>query len=123
MSGKTIEHARIDRASVIGGPTYKVTIETPERTHSAYVTVNHQDGQAFEIFIRTDQPQLYEWVNAVTLLVTRLLRLGVPLAEIAAELQTIHSGATSMHFLPGGERCISMVARIGNVLAKHANEG
>jgi hypothetical protein len=109
----------LDRADVIGGPTYKVTIETPDRTYRTYVTINDQDGNPFEIFIRTDNPQLYEWVNAVTILATRLLRLGVPLGEIAAELQTIHSGATSMHFLPGGERCISMVARIGTVLERH----
>lgn len=110
----------LDRADVISGPTYKVTIETPERTHRVYVTINDQDGKPFEIFIRTDNPQLYEWVNAVTILITRLLRVGFPLAEIAAELQTIHSGSTSMHFLPGGARCISMVARIGTVLERHA---
>ena len=116
----TTAHAMLERADVIGGPTYKITIETPERAHRAYVTINDQDGRPFEIFIRTDNPQLYEWVNALTILVTRLLRLGVPLDEIAAEMQAIHSGATSMHFLPGGERCISMVARIGTVLARHA---
>ena len=51
-----------------------------------------------------------------------LITSGTVREAIAEELQTIHSGATSAHFLPGGEQCISMVARLGRVLAERAQQ-
>ena len=113
-SGK--QAARQERLS---GATYKIVIEA-ERLYRLYVTVNEQDGKPFEVFVRCDHPQLYEWITAMTLLVSWLLQRGLPLDVIGRELRIIHSGATSAHFLPGGERCLSMVARIGAVLEQHA---
>ena len=75
-----------------------------------------QTSATIEVFVRCDHPQLYEWITALTLLVSWLLQRGLPLDAIGRELQIIHSGATSAHFLPGGGRCLSMVARIGAVL-------
>ena len=108
------------RQEELPGATYKVTIESPERRYRLYITVNEQDGAAFEVFVRCDHPQLYEWITALTLLVSWLLQRGLSLDAIGRELQIIHSGATSAHFLPGGDRCLSMVARIGAVLERHA---
>lgn len=111
-----------ERPEALHGTTRKIVVETPDRAYRVYVTVNEQDGRPFEIFVRCDHPQLYEWITALTLLITRLLRQGDSLEAIAEELQTIHSGATSAHFLPGGEQCISMVARLGRVLAERAQQ-
>ena len=110
----------IARQEELPGATYKVVVETPERRYRVYVTINEQDGRPFEVFVRCDHPQLYEWTTALTLLVSWLLQRGLPLDAIGRELQIIHSGATSAHFLPGGGRCLSMVARIGAVLERHA---
>lgn len=103
------------------GATYKVTVETPERRYRVYITINEQDGNPFEVFVRCDNPQLYEWITALTLLTSKLLQRGMSLKEIGQELQIIHSGATSAHFLPGGQHCISLVARIGRTLERHAD--
>ena len=111
----------LTRQEELPGATYKVVVETPERRYRVYVTINEQDGRPFEVFVRCDHPQLYEWITALTLLVSKLLQRGMPLDEIGRELQIIHSGATSMHFLPGGQRCLSMVARIGKVMEAHAD--
>lgn len=108
-----------ERPEALSGTTRKFVVETEDHAYPVFVTINEQDGRPFEVFIRTDHPQLYEWITALTLLVTRLLRQGDSLEVIAAELQSVHSSATTMHFLPSGEQCISMVARIGRVLAEH----
>jgi hypothetical protein len=109
-----------ERSDELTGTTRKIVIETMDHSYPVFITINEQNGRPFEVFIRTDHPQLYEWITALTLLVTRLLRQGDALDAIAAELQSVHSSATTMHFLPSGEQCISMVARIGRVLSDHA---
>lgn len=84
-----------------------------------YITINHLDGVPFEIFVRQDNAELYEWVTPVTVLITRLLREGVKLLVIAKELREMHS-PVSHHFIPkGGGHCPSIPARIGMVLEKH----
>ena len=115
MMGKPVA-----RQEELPGATYKIVVESPERRYRIYVTINEQNGVPFEVFVRCDHPQLYEWITALTLLVSKLLQDGWQLGEIGRELQIIHSGATSAHFLPGGGRCLSMVARIGAVLEQHA---
>ena len=124
MSDELLEGGLVDRPIArqeeLPGATYKVVVETPERRYRVYVTINEQDGRPFEVFVRCDHPRLYEWITALTLLVSWLLQRGLSLGAIGRELQIIHSGATSAHFLPGGERCLSMVARIGAVLERHA---
>ena len=112
----------IARQEELPGATYKVVVETPERRYRVYVTINEQEGRPFEVFVRCDHPQLYEWITALTLLVSKLLQRGMSLKEIGQDLQIIHSGAASAHFLPGGQRCISMVARLGRVMERHVVE-
>ena len=105
------------RPDTLTGPTYCVIIENDQQM---YVTVNHDEhGTPCEVFVRTDDPALFEWVTLVTVLITRLLRAEQPLEVIAAELQEIHSPRTR-HWVPGGKgECPSLAARIGMVLARH----
>ena len=42
------------------------------------------------------------------------------LTVIAKERQQVHSAASSLHMLNNGKLCHSIVARLGDVLAKHA---
>lgn len=106
----------VERDEVISGPTYKVTLGDGSRM---YITVNEQAGKPFEVFVRYDDPNLYEWIALATVLITRLLRAGESLEAIGRELQEIHS-PTSGHVIPGGrEYSPSMVARIGRVFEGH----
>lgn len=107
----------VPRDQVLPGATYRVDVDG----RRVYVTVNTQGGMPFEIFIRSDMAELYEWVTLSTILITRLLRAGASLSAIAAEMQEIHSSAATSHFAPGGDLCISLVARIGKVLERHAS--
>lgn len=104
------------RDDVLTGATYKVRMEDGDRM---YITVNEQGGIPFEVFIRFDRAELHEWIAALTILITRLLRAGQQLEAIADELQEIHSPASG-HMIPGSpDWCPSLVARIGQVLKAH----
>ena len=87
-----------------------------------YLIANQQDGDPFELFVRHDAPELFEWTTALSVLITRLLRAGERLEDIAAELREIHS-PLSGHMIPGtSEWCPGLVARIGRELQRHADE-
>ena len=112
-----IPAASASRSETLHGATYKVRLVDEDKL---YIIINEQDGKPFEIFIRHDAPELFEWTAALTVLITRLLRAGQPLEAIAAELQEIHSPTTG-HMVPGThDHCPSYVARIGQVLQEHA---
>ena len=102
------------------GPTYKIRVALPDRVEKIYLTVNHRDGQPFEIFIRADRPELFEWITLAARYVSRDLQRGRPLTDVAAEMIAIHSQGSSMHVLANGSQCYSLVERIGRELAKHA---
>lgn len=100
------------------GPTYMITMDDGR---PLYITINHDAaGEPVEVFIRYDDPALFEWVTLTTTLITRLLRAGQSLETIAEELKEIHSPRTR-HILPGsGNRmCPSLAARFGEVFAEH----
>lgn len=113
-----MEQGMSSRPDTLTGATYIATLEDGK---PLFVTINSDDsGTPCEVFVRMDNPDLFEWVTLVTVLITRLLRAGQPLDVVAAELQEIHS-PSSRHFIPGGGgECPSLAARIGMVLAEHA---
>ncbi len=105
-----------ERPTQLSGPTYKLVLDDSTRM---YVTINEHEGQPFEIFVRNDDPKLYEWIAAITILISRLLRQGDTLAEIGKELEQIN-GPESRHMIPGTNiQSPSMIARVGRTLRLH----
>jgi len=101
---------------VLGGPTYEVRINDDE---SFYVTINEKGGVPGEVVIRFDVPEYFEWVTILTIFITRMLEVGIPLANIAKDLKDIHSPRTS-HFIPGGGgEARSICDRIGRVFEQY----
>lgn len=85
-----------------------------------YITINEHNGQPFEVFVRHDEPNSYEWIAALTTMLTRMLRAGVSLDVVAAELMEIH-GPNTGHMIPGtSDWAPSLVARIGRAIGRHA---
>ena len=67
-----------------------------------------------------DNPDTFEWVLGFTVMITRLLRAGEPLADIGKELMEIHSPVTGHHIPGDGKWCPSLIARIGGILLEHS---
>lgn len=107
------------RLPTLDGRTYSAALPFEPPRDVLYVTVNADDDGPFEIFVRIDDPELHEWMTAVTVLITRLLRAGQPLSVIGADLQEIF-GLTTQHIIPGTRRMVpGIVARLGQILAIH----
>jgi len=109
-----------DRPEMLTGPTYEVRYELEHGTNKPlYVTVNQLNGKPVELLARCDEAEMFEWVALAMVQSTRLLTMGVPLLEVARDMQEIHSPRTAHHIPGGGGRCPSIAARIGKVLEQH----
>ena len=105
-----------DRGYILDGRTYR--IKMPEG-NDLLVTINDKDGQPFEIFVESNDPAIYQWVGLATVLITRLIRDGHSLDQIAEEMQEIHCPYTG-HIIPGtNQKAPSMIARIGRTIKQH----
>lgn len=90
----------INRDDKLKGYTKCIVVNDDIRV---YLTLNFQDDEPFEIFIRCDRPELYEWITLSTILITRLLREGTPIEIIVKELQDVHSAGVTNHMLSDGK--------------------
>jgi len=107
------------RPDILDGATYELVVDDDV---SIFVTINSSDGKPFEVFVRDDDAALYEWIAALTILITRLLRAGQSLQDIGSELEEIH-GPESRHMIPGTNiQSPSFVARVGRILRIHAQK-
>lgn len=123
-----------ERPEVLDGSTYEIQLADESVMH---ITINERDGEPFEVFVAQGPPlnmepngqrstqngaDEFEWVTALTTMVTRLLRAGETLETIGTELLEIH-GPNTGHHIPGtAEWSPSIVARIGLVFVQHAEK-
>lgn len=107
-----------DRPEHLQGITYK--IKTPNAAGqiiNIYLTVNEHDGEPFEVFLNCTDSSINELASVSMVLISRLLRLGVPLDVISEDLEQVHSAHTA--HMAGKQWCPSLIARIGRVLKEH----
>ena len=113
----------LQRPEVLDGSTHK--IKTPHSDHAFYVTVNDIliDGhrRPFEIFINSKNMENFEWVVALTRVVSAFFRLGGDTTLMVDELKSISDGQGG-YFKKGGKRMPSLVAEIGECIEKHLIE-
>ena len=104
---------------MLSGAGYELKIDADT---SVQININERDGKPYEVFANNTGPVLFEWITALTILITRLLRAGQPLKDIGAELEEICGPKTS-HMIPGTNiMSHSFVARIGRILRIHAEK-
>lgn len=118
-------HESVERAEMLVGSTYK--IKTPMSEHAMYVTINdmllnegteHEVRRPFEIFINSKNMEHYQWVVALTLLVSAVFRKGGDITFIVDELSAVFDPQGG-YFKRGGKFMPSLVAEIGDVIEKH----
>ena len=118
-------HEAVERPEMLIGSTYK--IKTPMSEHAMYVTINdmllnegtsHEMRQPFEIFINSKNMEHYQWVVALTLLISAVFRKGGDITFIVDELSAVFDPQGG-YFKRGGKFMPSLVAEIGDVVEKH----
>jgi hypothetical protein len=115
----------VQRPEVLIGETYK--IKTPLSEHALYVTINdmvlnpgteHETRRPFEIFINSKNMDHFQWIVALTRIVSAVFRKGGDCTFLAEELRSVFDPKGG-YFKKGGRFMPSLVAEIGDVIEMH----
>ncbi|NIP18919.1 MAG: NrdJb [Xanthomonadales bacterium] len=116
---------RPEGMEALEGSTYK--IKTPLDDHAMYVTINdivlnpgteHEQRRPFEIFINSKNMDHFQWIVALTRLMSAVFRKGGDVTFLAEELQAVFDPKGG-YFKPGGKFMPSIIADIGAVIEHH----
>lgn len=119
-----VMHEGIERDNVLQGSTYKFKV--PNNDHAFYVTINDiilnketekEEIRPYEIFINSKNMQDFQWILALTRLISGVFRKGGDIAFISEELKAVFD-PNGGHF-ERGTYIPSTVAKIGTIIEKH----
>ncbi len=125
LPAKETMHEEIERPEELRGYTYK--IKTPLTDHAMYITVNdivlnegneHEQEYPFEIFINSKNMEQFQWILALTRVISAVFRKGGDATFLAEELKQVFDPQGG-YFKRGGKFMPSLVAEIGEVLETH----
>ncbi len=118
-------HERIQRPDVLIGSTYK--IKSPLIEHAFYVTINdivlnsgteHELRRPFEIFINSKSMEHFQWIVALTRIMSAVFRKGGDVAFLVDEMKAVFDPKGG-YFKTGGVYMPSLVAELGYVVEEH----
>ena len=118
-------HEKLERPEVLIGSTYK--IKTPVSDHAMYLTINdivmnegteHEHRRPFEIFINSKNLDHFQWIVALTRVISAVFRKGGEVAFLVEELKAVFDPRGG-YWQPGGKFMPSIVAEIGYVIERH----
>ena len=118
-------HESVKRPQTLIGTTYK--IKSPLFEHALYVTINdivlnadtpYEQRRPFEIFINSKNMDHFQWIVALTRIMSAVFRKGGDVTFLVEELMAVFDPRGG-YFKPGGVYMSSIVAEIGTVLEQH----
>lgn len=118
-------HEKLERPEVLLGSTYKV--KTPLSEHALYVTINdvvlnagtaHEQRRPFEIFINSKNMEHFQWIVALTRIISAVFRKGGDITFLVEELHSVFDPRGG-YFKAGGKYMPSLVAEIGDAIERH----
>jgi hypothetical protein len=121
-------HEKLERPEVLIGSTYKV--KTPVSDHAMYVTINdivlnegtpHEQRRPFEIFINSKNLDHYQWIVALTRIMSAVFRKGGDVTFLVDELKAVFDPRGG-YWQPGGKFMPSIIAELGHIVEKHLTD-
>lgn len=118
-------HEKVARPEMLLGSTYK--IKTPLSEHSLYATINdivlnpgtpYEKRRPFEIFINSKNMDHFQWIVALTRIISAVFRKGGDVTFLVEELRSVFDPKGG-YFKKGGRYMPSLVAEIGDVIESH----
>ena len=118
-------HEKVTRPEALAGSTYK--IKTPMSDHAMYLTINdivlnegtdHELRRPFEIFLNSKNMDQYQWISALTRVISAVFRKGGDCTFLVEELKAIFDPQGG-YFKSGGRFMPSLVAEIGWAIEDH----
>jgi hypothetical protein len=116
---------QVERPDVLIGSTYK--IKSPLFEHALYVTINdivlnegteHEQRRPFEVFINSKNMDHFQWIVALTRIMSAVFRKGGDVTFLVEELKAVFDPRGG-YFKSGGVYMPSIVAEIGGVIEEH----
>ncbi len=118
-------HEKVERPEVLLGATYK--LKTPLSPHALYVTLNdivlnlgtaHELRRPFEVFINSKNMDHFQWIVALTRIISAVFRKGGDVTFLVDELRSVFDPRGG-YLKKGGKYMPSLVAEIGDVIEGH----
>jgi len=118
-------HEKLERPEVLIGSTYK--IKTPISDHAMYVTINdivlnegteYEQRRPFEIFINSKNLDHFQWIVALTRIISAVFRKGGDVTFLVDELKAVFDPRGG-YWQPGGKFMPSIIAELGYVIERH----
>lgn len=115
----------IERPDFLLGTTYK--IKPPVSEHAMYITINdiilnegtdHEVRRPYEVFINSKSMEHFQWVIALTRVISAVFRKGGDITFLVEELRSVYD-PNGGYFKKGGVFMPSLVAEIGAIIEKH----
>jgi hypothetical protein len=115
----------VQRPEMLVGSTYK--IKTPVSDHAMYVTINdiilnedtpYEQRRPFEIFINSKNLDHFQWIVALTRIISAVFRKGGDVTFLVAELKAVFDPRGG-YWQAGGKFMPSIIAELGYVIEKH----
>jgi hypothetical protein len=117
-------HEKLERPDTLRGSTYK--IKTPLTEHAMYITINdivlnegtdHQKYRPFEIFVNSKSMEHFQWVVALTRVISAVFRKGGDVTFLVEELHSVFDPRGG--YFKKGKYTPSLVSEIGDVIECH----
>jgi hypothetical protein len=118
-------HENVERPEILLGSTYK--IKTPQSEHALYITINdmilnqgtaHEERRPYEIFINSKNMEHFQWVLALTRVISAVFRKGGDACFLVEEMKAVFDPRGG-YFKKGGVFMPSLVAEIGCAIETH----
>ena len=118
-------HESLERPELLLGSTYK--IKTPLSDHALYITINdiilnegteHEQRRPFEIFINSKNMENFQWIIALTRVISAVFRKGGDISFMVDELKSVFDPKGG-YFKKGGKFMPSLVSEIGEAIENH----
>ncbi len=118
-------HEKVKRPEMLLGSTYK--IKTPLSEHALYVTINdivlnpdteHELRRPFEVFINSKNMDHFQWIVALTRIISAVFRKGGDVTFLVDELRSVFDPRGG-YFKKGGKYMPSLVAELGDAIESH----
>ena len=120
-------HESVKRPEMLIGTTFKVKTPTDISEHALYITINdiilnegteHELRRPFEIFINSKNMDHFQWIVALTRIISSVFRKGGDVTFLVEELRSVFDPRGG-YWKRGGKYMPSLVAEIGDVIERH----
>ncbi len=119
-------HEKLERPNKLIGSTYK--LKTPDHVseHAMYITINdivlnegteNELRRPFEVFINSKNLEHYQWIVALTLIMSAVFRKGGDITFLVDELRSVFDPRGG--YWNKGKYMPSIIAEIGEVIESH----